>query len=75
MPPRPAIDPARLEGRALDRWYRRTPDEVQSERDAAEQRRYEAFFGGGRTSKEPAPRHSQEVRYEPAATADDDTFG
>lgn len=45
MPPRQPVDPARLEGEALDRWYRRTPEEVQSERQAAQEQHYQSFFG------------------------------
>lgn len=37
------IDPARLHGLALTRWYKRTPDELRAEKDAAEQRNNEAF--------------------------------
>lgn len=36
-------DPARLKGAALTRWYNRTPQEIQEERDAAERRKHEAF--------------------------------
>jgi hypothetical protein len=36
-------DPARLEGAALTRWYKRTPAEVQAEKDAAERRKRDAF--------------------------------
>lgn len=36
-------DPARLKGEALTRWYNRTPQEIQAEKDAAEQRRHDAF--------------------------------
>ncbi len=36
-------DPARLKGAALTRWYSRTPQEIQEEKDAAEQRKHEAF--------------------------------
>ena len=44
MPPTP-VDPARLTGEALNRWYRRTPDEIEAERQAAEEARHKAFFG------------------------------
>lgn len=44
--PRPSVDPARLEGDALNRWFRRTPDEIEAERRAAEDARHTAFFGG-----------------------------
>jgi hypothetical protein len=36
-------DPARLKGAALARWFNRTPQEIQAEKDAAEQRKQEAF--------------------------------
>lgn len=36
-------DPARLNGAALTRWYIRSPEEVQAEKDAAEQRKHNAF--------------------------------
>lgn len=44
MPER-QIDPARLEGEALRRWYRRSPDEIEQERQASQAQRYQAFFG------------------------------
>lgn len=39
------IDPARLEGEELRRWYQRTPDEIEQERQAAYDQRYNAFYG------------------------------
>jgi len=38
------IDPSRLQGEALDRWYVRSPYEVQQERQAAHTQKYDAFF-------------------------------
>jgi hypothetical protein len=38
------IDPSRLEGEALARWYRRSPEDIDRERQAQEDRRYQAFF-------------------------------
>jgi hypothetical protein len=43
--PRSKIDPAGLEGRALERWYRRTPDQIQSEVWAEEEQAHKSFFG------------------------------
>lgn len=40
------MDPARLSGEALRRWYLRTPDEIERERQAAASRRHADFFGG-----------------------------
>lgn len=39
------VDPASLSGDALDRWYRRTPDEIERDRRTARQASYDAFFG------------------------------
>jgi hypothetical protein len=39
------IDPARLEGEELRRWYQRTPDEIEQERQAVYDQRYNAFYG------------------------------
>jgi hypothetical protein len=39
------IDPASLEGDELDRWYRRSPQEIERERQIASARQYAAFFG------------------------------
>lgn len=44
------VDPAELEGDALDSWYRRPADVIEAARRAYYQREYDAFFGG-----EPAP--------------------
>lgn len=44
MPERPT-DPARLEGEALRRWYLRSPDEIEQERQVNQAQRDQAFFG------------------------------
>ena len=46
MPDR-QIDPARLKGDALRRWYLRSPDELEKERQALSDQRHLAFFGDG----------------------------
>lgn len=47
-------DPARLSGDALRRWYLRTPQEIESERQAAATlRRLEFFDGGTRRDQDP----------------------
>lgn len=43
--PRPSVDPSRLKGEPLNRWYLRTPDEIDSEKRAAEDQRHRDFFG------------------------------
>jgi hypothetical protein len=40
------IDPARLAGEALTRWYLRSPADVERERQAAAAQNYHDFFGG-----------------------------
>jgi hypothetical protein len=44
MPTR-QVDPARLEGDALRRWYLRSPHELEQERQTLSDQRYRAFFG------------------------------
>ena len=39
------IDPARLQGDALRRWYLRSPADIEQARQEAETQRYNAFFG------------------------------
>lgn len=51
------IDPARLKGEALTRWYNRTPQEIEAEREAAEQRKHQAFVASIR-EEERAPERS-----------------
>ena len=38
------VDPASLQGEALNRWYLRSPDEIEQERQAAQAQKYNAFF-------------------------------
>jgi len=44
------VDPMSLAGEALRRWYLRSPAEVEREREAAKQKRYDAYLGGGRSA-------------------------
>jgi hypothetical protein len=44
--PHSRLDPARLQGEALQRWYVRSPEDVEEARQAAHAQRYGAFFGG-----------------------------
>lgn len=50
------IDPARLDGEALRRWYLRSPAEIEEERRVAGDKAYDAFFRPS-GSREPADRH------------------
>ena len=40
------IDPARLNGDALTRWYLRSPADIEQEQRAAAAQKYDSFFGG-----------------------------
>ena len=40
------VDPSSLQGEALSRWYLRSPDEIEQERQAAQAQKYDAFFTG-----------------------------
>jgi len=42
------IDPSRLEGDDLRRWYMRSPAEIEEERQQAADQRYQDFFGDNR---------------------------
>lgn len=63
------IDPARLEGDALRRWYLRSPDEIEEERQRGAAQTYDAFFGDSR-AKRRATQAPSEGSYEEASTAD-----
>jgi hypothetical protein len=39
------VDPASLEGDELEQWYRRSPQEIEKERQAVAAQRYRDFFG------------------------------
>ena len=39
------VDPAQLQGEALAKWYRRSPDEIEEERNLRAQAEHEAFYG------------------------------
>jgi hypothetical protein len=49
------VDPARLSGDALRRWYLRSPDEIAQERSAASTRAYDRFFSGSATASRTRP--------------------
>jgi len=56
------IDPARLQGDALTRWYLRSPAEIEAERRQSAEQAYNAFFGqsgdtppGAQPTNESAP--------------------
>jgi len=58
--PSALINPARLQGEALRRWYARSPQEVEQEREAIAASRYADFFSGaGRVNRDPDPGFSR----------------
>lgn len=50
------VNPAELTGDALRRWYLRSPAEIETERLAAEDERYQAYFGRDAPSQNQASR-------------------
>ena len=48
------IDPERLEGEALRRWYLRSPEEIERQRQAKAEVEHNAFFGGLRPAWAPS---------------------
>lgn len=48
------VDPSSLEGDELDRWYRRSPQDIEQERQAAADRRYATFFDRAQIPAEPS---------------------
>ena len=59
------VDPGVLEGAELDRWYRRSPSEIEAEREATRADRYQTFFS---PTTDDGPSRSA-----PAASADGPT--
>jgi len=68
------VDPSRLQGEALNRWYLRSPDEIEQERQAAQAQKYDAFFA--RTEPADSPTASPAPAYQDssAATGDGPTW-
>jgi hypothetical protein len=62
------IDPARLEGDALTRWYLRSPAEIEEEKRQAANRAYDAFFS---QPEDPQSDGGPEAASLPAAASDD----
>ena len=61
------VDPASLQGEALNRWYLRSPDEVDQQRQAAQAQGYEAFFA--RTEPAEPPTTSPTPAYQDSSPA------
>jgi hypothetical protein len=49
------FDPASLEGEALRRWYIRSPDDIEVERQSAEAQRYDNFFAATQREVQDGP--------------------
>jgi len=62
------IDPARLEGDALTRWYLRSPADIEEERRQAASRAYDAFFS---QPEDTQPGGGSEAASTPAAASED----
>lgn len=59
------IDPARLQGEALRRWYLRSPAEIDEERRGAAHRAYRAFFSDPSSGPTPEPTQPRDQRNSP----------
>jgi hypothetical protein len=60
MMPYNPVDPADLDGEDLTSWYLRSPQEIEQQRQAAAQQRYNDFFGALPTANtDPAPLSGQ----------------
>lgn len=59
------VDPARLDGDALTRWYLRSPADIEQERQTAAARAYDDFF-----SSRPAPSNGDQYGNPAASTSD-----
>ena len=62
------IDPARLEGDALTRWYLRSPADIEAEKRQAANAAYDAFFS---RPEDPQSDGGAEAASMPAAASDD----
>ncbi len=62
------IDPARLNGDALTKWYLRSPAEIEEEKRQAASRAYDAFFS---QPDDPQPHGDSEAASMPAAASTD----
>jgi hypothetical protein len=61
------VDPARLHGEELRRWYMRSPAEIEEQRQVAAQQRYDSYFG--RSRKDPPQEDLTELRRQQAEFA------
>lgn len=69
--PRRGVDPASLEGEALNRWYQRTPAEIEVARRIASDQRHQEFFG----QPQIAPSFPlEEIQLQHALAGDDDVL-
>jgi len=64
------IDPAQLSGAALRTWYLRSPMEIEREREAAENLRYDDFVESIRLAHRPGDHNSDPRGVQLAATID-----
>jgi hypothetical protein len=54
MMPYNPVDPADLDGEDLTSWYLRSPDQIEQQRQAAAQQRYNDFFNGDGSDRQTA---------------------
>jgi hypothetical protein len=68
------VDPSSLQGEALNRWYLRSPDEIEQERQAAQAQKYDAFFGRTEPVDPPTTLPAPAYQGSSAAIGDDPTW-
>jgi hypothetical protein len=68
------VDPSSLQGEALNRWYLRSPDEIEQERQAAHAQKYNTFFGGTEPMEPAATSPVPAYQGSGAAIRDDPTW-
>ncbi|MDP3703363.1 MAG: hypothetical protein Q8R78_03150 [Candidatus Omnitrophota bacterium] len=72
--PQRGINPAELDGEALQRWYLRSPEEIEQERRATADALQRAFFGGERSEASPFKFDMADKLPQHAQSADEDGF-
>jgi len=68
------VDPSSLQGEALSRWYRRSPDEIEQEQQAVQAQKYDAFFGRTEPIGPPATLRAPAYQGSSAAIGDGPTW-
>ena len=74
MPASP-VDPARLNGQALARWYLRSPEEIEWQRQQAAMQQHRAYFGGPQSAQSDFDQSNRAVLDRRTSGLDDQNLG